>query len=617
MDFIHPEDREIVTSRHQERLKGELVPEFYQFRFVHRNGDIRWVRIAAAIITWEDKPATLNVLVDITQQRQIEEELERYRHHLEELIEERTAKLEASKEALSRSKQRYREIIETAQEGVWITDVSGKTSYVNHRMAAMIGYPVGQILDRPVSEFMAPEGPSVWDQFLRRCAAGIKDQYDFRLKTREGKDIWVMVSSAPRYDEEGRFSGALLMVTDISERKEAVEKIVTSKKMLQRVFDGISEPLIMMDKDFVVRMANQAAKDYYQVETFQQIIGNPLLQDFLESDEAGRNVRATVSEGRFLTFERRNPSDPNRFEKVIIYPLRENKGILGDAIIRISDITETRLLQREIIQNEKLASLGLLISSIAHEINNPNNFISFNVPILRDYLQEILPILDDYANQHPDYELLGMNYHAFREDILRLLGNIEHGTTRINTAVSNLKEFSRKKDREGWQRIHLREVVEKGVAICAGELKKKVKSVDINLSEDLPMVVTDPGAVEQILINLLINAIQAVDKEDSWIRVRAMLAPSKTDYVQIDVSDNGCGMDENTRERIFEPFYTTKSPGTGTGLGLYVSQNLIYELGGDILVESQFGTGSTFTIQLPIEQKREGAPIDSISRVLS
>jgi len=616
-DFIHPEDRELIFSRHRERLNGGSVPTSYSFRIVRKDGDIRWVSISVAIIPWQDRPATLNLLKDITHQRQTEEELEKYRYHLEELIEERTAKLDASQEALSRSDQRYREIIEIAQEGVWITDASGKTSYVNHRMATMLGYPATQILSQPVSEFMATEGRSVWDQFLRRCVAGIKDRYDFRLKTREGKDIWVMVSSAPRYDEEGRFSGALLMVTDISERKEAVEKIVTSKKMLQRVFDGILEPLLMMDKDFIVRMVNQAAKDYYQVETFQQIIGNPLLQDFLESDEAGRNVRATVSEGRFLTFERRNPSDPNRFEKVIIYPLRENKGILGDTIIRISDITETRLLQREIIQNEKLASLGLLISSIAHEINNPNNFISFNVPILRDYLQEILPILDDYANQHPDHELLGMNYHAFREDIFRLLGNIEHGTTRINTAVSNLREFSRKKDREGWRRVHLREVVEKGVGICAGELKKKVKSVDINLSEDLPMVVTDPEAVEQILINLLINAIQAVDKEDSWIRVRAMLAPSKTDYVQIDVSDNGCGMDENTRERIFEPFYTTKSPGTGTGLGLYVSQNLIHELGGDILVESQFGTGSTFTIQLPIEQKREGAPIDSISRVLS
>ena len=108
-----------------------------------------------------------------------------------------------------------------------------------------------------------------------------------------------------------------------------------------------------------------------------------------------------------------------------------------------------------------------------------------------------------------------------------------------------------------------------------------------------------------------------MDKEDSWIRVRAMLAPSRTDYVQIDVSDNGCGMDENTRERIFEPFYTTKSPGTGTGLGLYVSQNLIDELGGEILVESQPGMGSTFSIRLPLEKNPGGTPVDSTPQVLS
>jgi signal transduction histidine kinase len=144
------------------------------------------------------------------------------------------------------------------------------------------------------------------------------------------------------------------------------------------------------------------------------------------------------------------------------------------------------------------------------------------------------------------------------------------------------------------------------VAICAGELKKKVKSVDIEVSDDLPGVFTDPGAVEQILINLLINAIQATDKEDSWIRVRALLAPSGTDYVQIEVSDNGCGMDENTMDQIFEPFYTTKPPGTGTGLGLYVTQNLIHELGGDISVESQPGVGSIFTIHIPVQRPAEG-----------
>ena len=158
---------------------------------------------------------------------------------------------------------------------------------------------------------------------------------------------------------------------------------------------------------------------------------------------------------------------------------------------------------------------------------------------------------------------------------------------------------------------------EKGVTICAGELKKKVRSVEINVSEDLPVVFTDPGAVEQVMINLLINAIQAMDKGDSWIKVRAMLDPSTTDYVQIEVSDNGCGMDKNTVDRIFEPFFTTKSPGTGTGLGLYVSQNLIDELGGEILVESQPGVGSTFSIRLPIEKNREGTPVDSTSQILS
>ena len=124
---------------------------------------------------------------------------------------------------------------------------------------------------------------------------------------------------------------------------------------------------------------------------------------------------------------------------------------------------------------------------------------------------------------------------------------------------------------------------------------------------------TDPGAVEQILINLLINAIHATDKEDSWIKVRVLLAPSRTDSVQIEVSDNGCGMDKNILDRIFEPFYTTKPPGTGTGLGLYVSRNLIQELGGDISVESQPGVGSIFTIHIPVQKARGGSFVDSLS----
>lgn len=106
-------------------------------------------------------------------------------------------------------------------------------------------------------------------------------------------------------------------------------------------------------------------------------------------------------------------------------------------------------MERELIQSEKLASLGLLISGIVHEIKNPNNFISFNMPILRDYIRDILPVLDDHAARDPGYEVQGMPYADFRVDILKLIENVEHGSARINTTVAKLKEFSRRKDERG------------------------------------------------------------------------------------------------------------------------------------------------------------------------
>ena len=614
-DIVYPDQRGNIAEYFQKSITGEPLRGTYRIRVLHKDGRVSWRRVDMTMLPEQDQPSQLAFLMDITDRVEKEEELRKYHAHLGALVEQRTASLTLANErleaeikmhlrtrgALSQSERHYQDMVDTAQEGICLIDHAGKADYVNFRIAEILDYSVRDMLGQPITSFMDPTAQTAWEQYFRQISKKKMEGFDFKFRNRQGEDVWTILASTPRFDETGQPAGALLMITDITGRRKMEEKIIQSKKMLQKIFDGISEPLIMLSKNFVIRMLNQAAKDYYQVETFHQIIGKPLLQDFLESDQAGREVRSAISDARALSFERTNPSDSNRFERIIIYPLRMKEEVLGDAILRISDITESRLLQQEIIQNEKLASLGLLITSIAHEINNPNNFISFNVPILREYLQEILPILDDYANLHPDHKLQGMDYPEFREDLSKLLGNIEHGTSRINTVVSNLREFSRKKDRAERRHVHLREVVEKGMAICAGELKKKVKSVDIDIPEDLPMVLTDPGAVEQILINLLVNAIQATDKEASWIKVRAMFAPSRTDVVQIEVSDNGCGMDGKTLRRIFEPFYTTKSPGTGTGLGLYVSQNLIIELGGEIMVESQPGMGSTFRVHLPVE----------------
>ena len=161
------------------------------------------------------------------------------------------------------------------------------------------------------------------------------------------------------------------------------------------------------------------------------------------------------------------------------------------------------------------------------------------------------------------------------------------------------------KPKRPYQWIDIEDVVQKVFAICKNMVNKTVKSLATNIPENMPQIYTDPYSLEQILINLLVNASQAVDKEDSWIKLEVVWESGQNAHAVINISDNGCGMDNQTQLKIFDPFFTTKSPAEGTGLGLYVCHNLIADLGGRIEVESKAGEGSTFKIILPQKLLRE------------
>ncbi len=438
------------------------------------------------------------------------------------------------------------------------------------------------------------------EKHFERMKRSGRDRCELKFRRKDGKNLWTIVSSSSILGQNGEFDGCLMMIADVTQRRGMEEKLTRSKKMLQTIFDGISDPLIMVDEAFTVRMLNKAAKDYYRIERYQDMVGKVLDRDFEEQGAMGKEIREAIRRGKEFSFERRSPRDRNRSERIVLYPLREEESGSRATILRISDITEAKLLEKELIQNEKLSSLGLLVSSVAHEINNPNNFISFNIPILRDYLKEMMPIVDRYVNDNGQREWFGMSYEEFRQDLLRLIDNIEHGAKRVNATVSNLREFSRKRESRNLQWVRPKEVIEKALSICEGELKRKISFFELEIPKPLPPLLTDPASLEQVLVNLLINAIQAADKRIPWIGLRAEQASPETRELIIEVSDNGCGMDGQLLDRIFEPFFTTKPPGRGTGLGLYVSRLLMDELGGKIEVESQAGTGSTFRLILPL-----------------
>lgn len=391
---------------------------------------------------------------------------------------------------------------------------------------------------------------------------------------------------------------------EVIDRTLAQEEVLKTKNRLQSVFDGISEPLLLLDGHLTVKMLNKAAVEYYKING-QDLIEKPCYQVFKDRSTPCEdcNIAPAVFEERHVGFERNGFMNPERQERVVIYPLKEKYGEFRSAIIRISDITESKMLQRQMIQREKMAALGVLISGVAHEINNPNNYISVNIPILRDYLNVVMPIVDEYAQKHPDLEILYMSYPEFREDIFELLDNVQHGSRQIKSIVRDLKVFSKPGEDKKMEKIDLKPIIEKVVGFCRSKIKRTVQTFNVHISENLPEVQIDSQSLEQILINLLINAAQAFEKpleENSNVNLIVSMDDSRDNRLAIEVSDNGGGMDEKTLEKIFTPFFTTKSSEDGIGLGLYIVQNLIEKIGGRIEVESKLGIGSNFRIILDL-----------------
>ena len=388
---------------------------------------------------------------------------------------------------------------------------------------------------------------------------------------------------------------------ELVERRRVEDMLHQSRNTLRSVFDSISDPLILVDNDLNIRMVNRTTLDYFNFADYFDVLGKPFfkLVEGCYDHNSLQSIRSAIAAFEKISFESSPPNHPGTYRKTVIYPIKEEHRKLGSAIIRISDITKEKNLEREFLQREKLATLGLLVSSIAHELNNPNNFIIFNTPILRDYIKAVLPLIDERGARQPESGLMGMSYTDLHEDILKLIANIEHGAQRINATISKLTGFARKRSGNDKQPVEPRELIERSVDICRNEIKKTVKDFEVRVEENLPTIIADSEAIEQVIINLLINASQASDKENSWLRLKAFLEKENGNYFNIEVADNGCGMDENTRNSIFLPFFTTKKDGMGTGIGLYVVENLVTEMGGEIAVQSEPGRGSTFRVSIP------------------
>lgn len=393
---------------------------------------------------------------------------------------------------------------------------------------------------------------------------------------------------------------------EVKEHARAEQELIQLRNHQKNILDSMPSVLVGVDSNGSINQWNTGAEKVTG-KLFKDVAGRPLTEVFpelaVELDQAKDVLLSGKIEERIRV--PRTIEGETHYENVTVYPLISN-GLDG-VVIRLDDVTERVRIEEMMVQTEKMMSVGGLAAGMAHEINNPLGGILQGTQNIERRLSP------DFKRNVFEADKAGTSIEAIRNymqnrEIFRMLKGIREGAERAANIITNMLNFSRKPE------VHrtsckLDVLADNAVSLAAQDydLKKKYDFRQIEIikeyDENLPFVICSPTEVEQVFLNLLGNAAQAmadmeqVDKHAKiTIRIR-----QENDYVVAEVEDNGPGMDNSVRKRVFEPFFTTKPKGFGTGLGLSVSYFIITENhNGSFVIESTPGAGAKFIFKLPV-----------------
>ena len=271
----------------------------------------------------------------------------------------------------------------------------------------------------------------------------------------------------------------------------------------------------------------------------------------------------------------------------------------AEMLERAAAETQVDLQQQQLVQADKMASLGILVSGVAHEINNPNGLIALNIPIVREAWGRAKPILEEYADEHGDFSLGAMNYREMCDRMDELFVQMTQSSQRIQSIVGDLKVFAQQRSETEFESVDVNQLVESAVALVGKHLRERTDHLRINHTDDLPSVQGIFQRLEQVLVNLLLNAADSLPNSQRSITVSTTL-DAAGNTVSIRVQDEGCGIHSDDLAHITDPFFTTKRELGGTGLGLSVSSGILQEHGGSLTFESEPDTGTLAIVTLPL-----------------
>ena len=292
-----------------------------------------------------------------------------------------------------------------------------------------------------------------------------------------------------------------------------------------------------------------------------------------------------------------------------------SRTLHGQVALRTADLTreiaerrhaeeELRLNQQQLVQADKMAALGVLVSGVAHEINNPTGLILLEVPILKRFHADASKVLEGYYREHGDFSCGGLPYSRMREEIPRSLDKLVDSGKRIKRIVDDLKDFARKGDSACSEIVDLNAVVQASVRLVEPSIRKATTCFSAEYGSNLPQIRGNAQRIEQVLVNLILNACQALPNSSRAIDLSTCYDPQRG-VVVLRLRDDGTGISPEHLSRLTDPFFTTKRDEGGTGLGLSVSAGIVKEHGGTLEFESPPDCGTTVTLTLPTYKEDE------------
>lgn len=563
IEFIHPDDIEIVHHEFSNVIERKNDYKPTEIRVRHRDSKWRWVEIIGDNLL--EHPAIKGILVtarDITERKENEMQLRLYRNHLEKLVKERTEEIELiNSELLS---------------------INQTLSSTNEELAEKNAILNNEIAKRIQAQLLMEESENKFRSFIEQSTEGIS------LIDEEGRIIeWnKTMESIYRINKE-EILNKYAWEFDyrfLPERRKTPEQFEQLKNSILEYlsFDNPHKVMTVEGAFYTMEMKQKFLNvTIFPVITTKRKYVGRIVRDITSLKRAQEEIQKQSEELKFINEN-----------------LEEQKNQLE------STLSELKKTQSQLIQSEKMASLGVLTAGVAHEINNPVNYINSGLEGLKITLADWFIIFNKYEELTltnaekiiSDIDKLKkeLDFNSLQEGMKLLLTNMQTGIERITEIVKSLRTFARVEENE-FKTSSIHELLDTTLIMLHNQYKNRIEIV--KQYGEIPQINCYAGKLSQVFMNLLSNAIQAIfDKGKIFISTKH---DKHKHQVIISIKDTGPGIPDDKKEKIFEPFFTTKEAGKGTGLGLSISYGIIQQHNGSIEVNSKKDEGAEFIIRIP------------------